>query len=153
MCVCVCVCVYIYLGRITEWSGSWKAFCKDFYKILKIISILFCAKLLQWCPTVCNPMTCSLPDSSVHGILQARILEWVAMIFSRESSWLKDQTHGSYISDFGRLVLTVWLVKIIPLSYFFPLFSFFRWYPSQVVILPNKKFSWTIKKCFPSAIT
>ena len=38
-----------------------------------------CAKLLQLSPTLCDPMDCSLPGSSVHGILQARILEWVAM--------------------------------------------------------------------------
>ena len=37
------------------------------------------AKSLQSCLTLCNPMDCSLPGSSVHGILQARILEWVAM--------------------------------------------------------------------------
>ena len=37
-----------------------------------------CAKLLQSCPTLCEPMDCSPPGSSVHGILQARILEWVA---------------------------------------------------------------------------
>ena len=37
----------------------------------------------QMCTTVCNLMDCSLPGSSVHGILQARILEWVAMLFSR----------------------------------------------------------------------
>ena len=36
--------------------------------------------------TICNPMDCSLPGSSVHGILQARILEWVAMPFSRGAS-------------------------------------------------------------------
>ena len=40
----------------------------------------------QSCPTVCDPMDCSLPGSSVHGILQARILEWVAIPFSRGSS-------------------------------------------------------------------
>ena len=38
-----------------------------------------CAKMLQLCPTLCNPMDCSLPGSSVHGIFQARILEWVAI--------------------------------------------------------------------------
>ena len=38
----------------------------------------------QTCLTLCNPMDCSPPDSSVHGILQARILEWVAIPFSRE---------------------------------------------------------------------
>ena len=50
------------------------------------------AKLLQSCPTLCDPMDCSLPGSSVPGILWARILEWVAMPFSRASSWLRDQT-------------------------------------------------------------
>ena len=41
------------------------------------------AKLLQSCPALCNPMNCNLPGSSVHGILQARILEQLAMLFSR----------------------------------------------------------------------
>ena len=40
-------------------------------------------KITQLCLTICNPMDCSPPDSSVHGILQARILEWVAIPFSR----------------------------------------------------------------------
>ena len=44
------------------------------------------AKLLQLCPTLHNPMDCSLLGSSVHGILQARILGWVAVPSSRESS-------------------------------------------------------------------
>ena len=44
-------------------------------------------------PTLCNPMDCSLPGSSVHGILQARMLEWVAISFSRRSSRPRDQTH------------------------------------------------------------
>ena len=51
-----------------------------------------CAKSLQSCPTLCTPMDCSLPGSSVCGILQARILEWVAMPSSRESSQPRDQT-------------------------------------------------------------
>ena len=42
------------------------------------------AKLLQSCPTLCNPMDCSLPGSSVHGIFQARVLEWVPIAFSEE---------------------------------------------------------------------
>ena len=45
-----------------------------------------CAKLLQLCPTFCDPLDYSLPGSSIHGILQARILEWVAISFSRGSS-------------------------------------------------------------------
>ena len=47
----------------------------------------FCCSVAQSCPTLCNPMDYSLPGSSVHGILQARILEWVAISFSRGSSW------------------------------------------------------------------
>ena len=39
---------------------------------------------------LCNPVDCSAPDSSVHGILQARMLEWVSISFSRGSSWLRD---------------------------------------------------------------
>ena len=46
------------------------------------------AKSLQSCPTPFSPMDCSPPGSSVHGILQARILEWVAISFSRASSWV-----------------------------------------------------------------
>ena len=45
----------------------------------------------QSCPTLCNPLDCSLSGSSVHGILQARILEWVAMPSSRGSSSHRDQ--------------------------------------------------------------
>ena len=48
------------------------------------------AKSLQSCLTLCNPMDCSLPGSSVHGILQARVLEWVAMPSSRGSSRPRD---------------------------------------------------------------
>ena len=54
-----------------------------------------CAQLLQSCPALCNPMDCSPPSSSVHGILQARILEWVLMPSSRGSSYPRDQTHIS----------------------------------------------------------
>ena len=50
-----------------------------------------CAKLLQSCPILWDPMDSSLPGSSAHGILQARILEWVAISFPRGSSWPRDQ--------------------------------------------------------------
>ena len=45
------------------------------------------------CPTLCDPMDCSLPGSSIHGTFQARILEWVAISFSRGSSRPKDLPH------------------------------------------------------------
>ena len=49
-------------------------------------------------PTLYDPMDCSLPGSSVHGILQARIVEWVAIPFSRGSFQTRDQTQVSYIA-------------------------------------------------------
>ena len=51
-----------------------------------------CAKSLRSCPTLCNPMDCRPPGYSVHEILLTRILEWVAISISRESSWPRDQT-------------------------------------------------------------
>ena len=62
------------------------------------------AKSLQSCQ-LCDAMDCSPPHFSVHGILQARILEWVAMPSSRGSSWPRDGTHGSYASCICRQVL------------------------------------------------
>ena len=47
------------------------------------VCVCVCVQSLQSCPTLCDPLDYSLPGSSVHGILQARILEWVAMPFSR----------------------------------------------------------------------
>ena len=53
------------------------------------------ADLLQLCLTLCDPVDCSPPGSSAHGILQSRILEWVAAPSSRGSSRLRDRTHVS----------------------------------------------------------
>ena len=52
----------------------------------------------QLCPSLCNPMNCSLPGSPVHGILQARILKWVVIPFSRRSSRPRDWTRVSCIT-------------------------------------------------------
>ena len=67
-------------------------------KWIKMLYACMRAKSLQSCPTLCNSMDHSLPDSSVDGILQERILEWVAMPQSRRFSWSRDQTHISYAS-------------------------------------------------------
>ena len=56
------------------------------------------SEFAQSCPTLCDPMDCSLPGSSIHGILQARILEWVAISSFRWSSQPRDQTRVSHIS-------------------------------------------------------
>ena len=63
------------------------------------------AKLLQSCLTPCNPVDHSLPGSSVHGILQSRILEWVAIPFFRGSSRLRNWTRISYVACVGSQVL------------------------------------------------
>ena len=55
--------------------------------------------------TLCYPMDCCLPDSSVHGILQARIPDWLAVSFSRASSKYRDRTSVSCISCTGRRIL------------------------------------------------
>ena len=52
---------------------------------LNVFGIVY-SEVAQSCPTLCNPVDCSLPGFSVHGILQARILEWVTISFSRGSS-------------------------------------------------------------------
>ena len=67
-----------------------------------------CAKLLQSCLTLYDPIDCSPPGSSVHGIFQARILECVGISFSRESSQPRDRTRGSRIVD---RCFTVWATR------------------------------------------
>ena len=62
----------------------------------------------QSCPTLCDPVYCSLLGSSVHAIFPARILEWVAISYSRGSSWPRD---GAWVSCVGRQILyhcTTW---------------------------------------------
>ena len=56
------------------------------------ISICCYCLVAKSCQTLCNPMNCSLPGFSIHGILQARILKWVDISFSRGSSQPRDQT-------------------------------------------------------------
>ena len=69
----------------------YKIVVQIFYRLYSIY-VLCCAVLSQ---TLCDPMDCSLPDSFVHGSLQARILEWVAMPSSTGSSQPREQTRVS----------------------------------------------------------
>ena len=66
------------------------------------------SEVAQLCLTLCDPMDCSLPGSSVHGIFQARILEWIAISFSSGSSQPRDGT---------RVGLLHWHVGSLPLSH------------------------------------
>ena len=86
-------------------------------RILSSALIIPCMSVLftQLCLTLWNPMDCSPPGSSVHEILEARILEWVAIPFSRGSSWPRDQTRGSCIA--GRF-FTTWATILLYLTAF-----------------------------------
>ena len=66
------------------------------------------SEVAQSCPTLCDPISCSLPGSSVHGLFQARILEWVAISFSRRSSQPRDWNQVSCIV--GRH-FTIWAIR------------------------------------------
>ena len=69
------------------------------------------SEIAQLCPTLCDPVDCSLPGSSVNGIFQARVLEWVAIAFPRGSSPPRDRTQVSRIV--GRR-FTVWATREAP---------------------------------------
>ena len=71
-------------------------------------TLLVCVLVTQPCPTLCDPLDCSPPGFSVRGILQAGILEWVDIPFSRGSSWSKHQTWVSCIV--GRF-FTIWATR------------------------------------------
>ena len=85
------------------WKTVWR-----FLKKLKIELSCCCYLVAKSCPTLCNPMDCSPPGSSVHGILQVRILKWVAISFSRGSSQPRDQTQ--VFCTAGRL-FTIWATR------------------------------------------
>ena len=72
--------------------------CEKMLNIVSHCCCCCCYLATKSCPTLCNPMNCSPPGSSVHAISQARILEWIAISFSRGSSWPRDQTHVSCLA-------------------------------------------------------
>ena len=98
-------------GATTNWTDT------IFWSFYSSCAGLCYAKSLQLCLTLCDPIDCSLPGSSLHGILQTRILQWVAGPFSRGSSWPRYQTRISYGSciagrfftnePHGKLLLTL----------------------------------------------
>ena len=84
---------------VSRWclAKTWERKYLRVAKAKPCIHVCVCAKSLQSRLTLCDPVDCSLPGSSVHGILQA-ILEWVAMPSSKRSSWPRDRTHISRIA-------------------------------------------------------
>ena len=87
------------------WDVQINSYTFGFSQQIFIEPLCMCAKSLQLCLTLCDPADCSLPGSSIHGILQARILESVAISSSRGSSQPRDQTCVCYVSCIDRQVL------------------------------------------------
>ena len=69
------------------------------------------SEVAQSCLTLCDPVDCSPPGSSVHGILQARILEWVVMLFFRWSSWPRNRTQVSHNAS---RIFIIWATRQAP---------------------------------------
>ena len=72
-------------------------FWKTVWQLLKNVNLKLRVLVPQACPTLCGPVDCGSPDSSVYGILQARILEWVALPFSRGCPQPRNQIRVSRI--------------------------------------------------------
>ena len=86
------------MGRVISMHILSTWWVKNFSGWLFMVQIqTCCVKLLQLCPTLWDPIGYCLPGSYAHGILQARILHWVAMSAFRGSSWPRDWTHVSYV--------------------------------------------------------
>ena len=105
---------FIYVSRplITHLgiTGIINSFAVSSNEWLEVVGMY--AQITQSCPTLCNPVNPNPPGSSVHGIFQARLLEWVAISYSRISSQPRDRTHTSCISCIGRKILyhcTTWV--------------------------------------------
>ena len=92
-------------NSVTESVTSWSPLKTN--KEARLVERSVCVHA-QLCPILCDPMDCSPSSSSVHGILQARLLEWVAIPSSRGSSRPRDRTHISCVSCTGRWVLYHW---------------------------------------------
>ena len=121
--------VAIPFSRESSWSRDWtwvshiagrffyhlslkrRPFTFTFFFRLRIFASIFikdtcvCVLVAQWCPILWDAVAYNLPGSSVYGILQARKLEWIAMVSSRGSSWSRNWTQVSYVSCIGRRVL------------------------------------------------
>ena len=97
----------------------------------------------QSCPILCNPMDCSLPGSSVHGILQAKILEWVVISFSRGSFQPRNRTQVSCTAD---RFFTLWATREAPPSAWVSLFPETHNIEIKPINYPKITFEWSSEK-------
>ena len=91
-----------------SWDSPGKNTGVGCHFLLQTMKVKSESEIAQSCPTLCDPVGCSPPDSSIQGILQVRILEWVAISFSRGSSQPRDQICVSCIA--GRC-FTIWATR------------------------------------------
>ena len=104
--------------------------------------------VIQSCLTLCDPMDSSLAGSFVHGILQARILEWVAISFSRGSSQSKDQSWVSCIADRFFTIWTTgealcwWRRSLFPTGSIFPMWKNFHENKAGVLFQTLVRYPW-----------
>ena len=99
--------VYMEVALLRQCYSKWGLILISRLKNSQVKYVCACmhVKSLQSCVTLCDSMDCSPPGSSVHGVFQVRILEWVVIPFSRGSSRPRDQAHVSFVSCIGRQVL------------------------------------------------
>ena len=89
------------------WDSPGKNTGVGCHYLLQCMKVKSESEVVQSCPTLSDPMDCSLPGSSIHGIFQARVLEWVAIAFST-TSLTRDQTHT-------RCIGSHWITREVPL--------------------------------------
>ena len=89
------------------WDSPGKNTGVGYHFLLQCMKVKSESEVAQSCPTPCDPMDCSLPGSSVHGIFQARVLEWGAIAFSGAASWRQTNT-GLKDSDTGSIAEQPW---------------------------------------------
>ena len=103
---------------------------------------MYVCSVAQSRPTLCNPMDCSPPGSSVHGISQARKMDWVAISFSRGSAWCRDQNQVSYLLH--------WQASSLPLTSTGQLKESKRWDGTPFRPLRGE-WKWDIAQFLPSS--
>ena len=106
-----CVCSPVHFRMLSSILGFYPLNVSSIPKLWESKLFPKTNEVAQSCPTLCDPMDCSLPGSSIHGIFQARVLEWAAISFSRRSSQPRDQTQISCIA--GRR-FTIWATREAP---------------------------------------
>jgi len=94
---------HFHLSNFLRWGAL-----QSLQRLFTCVISTACGLVAKLCPTLCNPIDCSLPGFSVRGIFQIRTLEWVAISCSRGSSWTRDHTH---IFCIGRQILYCWATR------------------------------------------